>query len=133
MVITQGLNHLGLTVKDLKQSTSFFVDLLGWTESGFDQAYPRTSVTDGKIRLTLWQADSSEEMTEFNRKTNVGLHHLALELATEDELLALYETMKSQPFVDIAFAPEFMGAGPRKHFMCHDPSGIRIEFVWPGN
>ena len=55
MAVTNGINHLGLAVKDLKQTTLFFTDLLGWTESGYDATYPRTSVTDGVVRLTLWQ------------------------------------------------------------------------------
>ncbi len=49
---TKGLHHLGLAVKDLQQTTRFFVELLGWEEAGYDATYPRTGVTDGKVRLT---------------------------------------------------------------------------------
>ena len=31
---TTGLNHLGLTVANLDNSVAFFVDCLGWEESG---------------------------------------------------------------------------------------------------
>jgi len=36
MVKTRGINHLGLSVKNLDQSVSFFVDCPGWEETGRD-------------------------------------------------------------------------------------------------
>ena len=35
--------------------------------------------------------------------------------------------------VKIEFSPEQLGQGPAKHMICYDPSGIRVEFIWPGN
>ena len=132
MAITTGINHLGLTVRDLKQTTSFFVDLLGWSESGYDQAYPRTSVTDGALRLTLWQADTSLNNEDFDRRKNIGLHHLALEVESEEVLEHIFEKLSQQPEVNIEFQPELVGDGPRKHMMCNEPGGIRVEFIWLG-
>jgi catechol 2,3-dioxygenase-like lactoylglutathione lyase family enzyme len=132
MPITKGLNHLGLAVLDLQASTQFFVEYLGWTESGFDPTYPRTAVSDGHIRLTLWQVDNKLQINEFNRRKNVGLHHLALEIESESNLYALHSTLSAKPDVKIEFAPEDIGKGPRKHFIVFDPSGLRIEFTWPG-
>ncbi len=129
---TVGLNHLGLTVKNLHASKSFFVEGLGWTESGFDASYPRTAVSDGVVRLTLWQVDHNSGVTTFNRKHNVGLHHLALEVKTEEKLNAVYQKIKGFPGVKIKFSPELVGDGPRKHMMCFEPGGIRVEFIWPG-
>lgn len=133
MAITNGINHLGLTVLDLKGSTRFFVEYLGWTESGYEPSYPRTAVTDGKVRLTLWEVDKNMTVNNFDRKKNVGLHHLALQVASEAELISLCEHLKSKNDVKIEFLPELIGKGPRKHFMIHDPSGLRIEFIWPGS
>jgi catechol 2,3-dioxygenase-like lactoylglutathione lyase family enzyme len=36
MVKTRGINHPGLSVKNLDQSVSFFADCLGWEETGRD-------------------------------------------------------------------------------------------------
>lgn len=130
MSFTQGINHLGLTVKDLNKSRDFFTNILGWEESGYDPTYPRTAVSDGKVRLTLWQVDNSKQIEEFDRRKNIGLHHLALEVPTEASLNELYEILKNK--VKIEFAPEPVGAGPRKHMMCYEPGGIRLEFIWPG-
>ena len=133
MATTSGINHIGLAVADLQASTDFFVTQLGWTESGYDPSYPRTAVTDGKLKITLWQVDYSQAVNDFDRRQNVGLHHLALHIETEEKLYALANQLAAVENVKIEFMPEFMGNGPRKHFMCYEPSGIRIEFTWMGN
>ena len=46
MADTAGINHLGLAVKNLDDSKAFFIEGLGWTESGLDPTYPRTAVSD---------------------------------------------------------------------------------------
>jgi len=132
MIQTQGINHLGLAVNDLKASTAFFVNFLGWQESGFDASYPRTAVTDGVVKLTLWQVDATLDVVNFDRRKNVGLHHLALTLPSKEVLMALYEKAKIYVGINIEFAPELLGEGPRMHMMCFEPSGIRIEFIWSG-
>lgn len=130
---TNGLNHLGLSVLDLDKTVSFFVDGLGWEESGRDDTYPRSAVSDGKVRLTLWQVDHELDVQGFHRRKNIGLHHLALEVSSEEKLNELHAKLSSRSEVSIEFEPELVGSGPRKHMMCNEPGGIRIEFIWPGN
>ncbi len=63
---------------------------------------------------------------------NVGLHHLALLVESEaalNEVHAHLERIGSP----MEFAPQLIGAGPAKHTMHYEPSGIRVEFIWPGN
>ncbi|GAB2182841.1 VOC family protein [Roseibium sp. LAB1] len=128
---TKGINHLGLTVQDLDQTTAFFTELLGWKLLARDDNYPRTTVSDGTARLTLWQADRSRPVTDFDRKSNIGLHHLALEVSSEEDLLEIAEKVKAWPGIQIEFMPELLGEGPRKHMMLAEPGGIRVEFIWP--
>ena len=129
---TRGINHLGLSVRDLNQTVAFFVDCLGWEESGRDDSYPRSAVSDGNIRLTLWEVDNMLDVNAFHFRQNVGLHHFALELETEAELNAIAERVQDFPGVSIEFMPELVGQGPRKHMIFNEPGGIRIEFIWPG-
>lgn len=129
---TRGINHLGLSVRDLNQTVAFFVDCLGWEESGRDDSYPRSAVSDGNIRLTLWEVDHMLDVNAFHFRQNVGLHHFALELETEAELNAIAERVQDFPGVSIEFMPELVGQGPRKHMIFNEPGGIRIEFIWPG-
>lgn len=128
---TIGINHLGLTVRDLDQTTSFFSDCLGWEVLARDDSYPRSTVSDGTCRLTLWQADKTQPVTDFDRKTNIGLHHLALEVASKDELLAMAEKVRTWPGVEMEFEPEPLSGGPRQHMMFSEPGGIRLEIIWP--
>ncbi len=129
---TRGINHLGLSVLDLESSLRFFTELLGWTESGRDESYPRAAVSDGHVRLTLWQVDRSLDVRRFDRRANVGLHHLALEVASEQRLNELAAACQNRSDVTIEFLPELLGKGPRKHMMCLEPGGIRVEFICPG-
>ncbi|MCV0428197.1 MAG: VOC family protein [Roseibium sp.] len=128
---TCGINHLGLTVQDLGKTTEFFTGLLGWSLLATDDSYPRTTVSDGICRLTLWQADRSQPTIGFDRKTNIGLHHVAFEVATRDELFELAEKASKWPGVTLEFAPEPLAGGPRMHMMCYEPGGIRVEIIWP--
>jgi catechol 2,3-dioxygenase-like lactoylglutathione lyase family enzyme len=130
---TQGLNHLGLSVSDLKATKEFFVDTLGWEESGFDPSYPRTAVSDGKLKLTLWQVDASLNGEPFNRRKNIGLHHLAIQVSTEEQLDELYLKIVKLENCQVEFSPELLSGGPRKHMMFNEPSGLRIELIWPGS
>ncbi len=132
MALTNGIHHLGLAVRHLESTRDFFVNYLGWDESGYDASYPRTAVGDGAVRLTLWQVDHSKEIADFDMRKNIGLHHLALQIDSEKELYALADKLAAVDDVEIEFMPEFIGDGPRKHFICYEPGGMRIEFTWPG-
>jgi catechol 2,3-dioxygenase-like lactoylglutathione lyase family enzyme len=129
--ITKGAHHIGLTVSKLEESAGFFISLLGWKEVRRNDAYPAIFVSDGSILITLW-ATKEQPSQPFNKNKNVGLHHLALQMDSEAALNNLFEKLSTHS-VDFEFSPEQLGEGPAKHMMCYDPSGIRIEFIWPGN
>ncbi|MEJ2763539.1 VOC family protein [Photobacterium sp. MCCC 1A19761] len=128
--VTQGVHHVGLTVSRLEESAQFFTSLLGWKEVKRREDYPAIFVSDGAIMLTLWAA-KTDIPVHFDRKENVGLHHLALTVGSKDTLFAIYEKLAASG-VDIEFAPELIREGPAMHMMCYEPSGIRVEFHWPG-
>lgn len=129
--ITKGAHHIGLTVSQLEESADFFVSLLGWKEVRRNEEYPAIFVSDGSIMVTLW-ATKEQPSNRFDKNKNIGLHHLAFQLENEAALNELYEKLKSNG-IEMEFSPEQLGPGPAKHMICYDPSGIRIEFVWPGN
>ena len=126
--VTVGFGHIGLSVSDLDASTHFFTDTLGWTLRGRDRAYPATFVSDGNMLVALWRVSDPKTSISFNRKNNVGLHHLAILVSSFDALDMLHEKFKRQPGVVIEFAPEPAYGGPTKHMMIREPSGNRLEF-----
>ena len=127
--LTQGLNHVGLSVRDLKSSRDFFVDTLGWRLAGGYPDYPSSFVTDGQVFVTLWQVADPKTAVGFNRKNNVGLHHLALTVESFDALDQLHQRLLKTEGVVIEFGPELNGDGPTKHMMVYEPGGNRIEFA----
>ncbi len=130
--VTEGVNHIGLAVHDLDATVSFFVDTLGWQQAGGDPDYPAVFVTDQKSFVTLWQVTDPETAVPFNRKNNVGLHHLAFTVKSLKALHELHEKFQKTEGVRIEFAPEYLGNGPTTHMMIREPSGNRLEFVVPG-
>jgi len=130
--LTAGVNHLGLTVKDLEASANFFIETLGWRRVGGDPDYPAIFVSDGTLFLTLWQTTNPSAAIDFNRMTNVGLHHLALTVADVETLDELHEVFKADPRVRIEFGPQLSYGGPTVHMMVYEPSGNRVEFAVPG-
>lgn len=126
---TLGLSHIGFAVGDLKASVSFFVDTLGWKVAGGKPDYPSVFVTNGELFVTLWQTDPNP--VPFDRRKNVGLHHMAITVRDLKSLYTLYERIKARPDVTIEFAPEFLDKGPTTQMMIRDPSGLRLEFIVP--
>jgi len=124
---TGGLDHIGLAVSDLEASTRFFVDVLGFKVGGRDKSYPAVFMNNGEMGLTLWQTD--EDPVAFDRKKNVGLHHLAIKVPSFEALDSLYQTVKEIPGAVVEFSPELAYGGPAKHMMIREPSGNRLELV----
>lgn len=127
---TCGVDHVGLSVRDLESSRRFFCDCLGWRVVGERPEYPASFVSDGQQIVTLWRVEAPDRAVAFDRRANVGLHHLALAVADRAGLNALYERVESWPGVVVEFAPELSGNGPKIHFIVREPSGIRIEFAF---
>ena len=101
--LTIGFNHVGLSVLSLKKSTAFFVDTLGFTLKGQDKEYPASFLTDGEMFLTLWQVKDAKTAVKFDRKNNVGLHHLAFSVASFEELDLLEDGPGFGPKLFLAF------------------------------
>lgn len=80
--------------------------------------------------MTLWQVESPGKAIPFDRRANVGLHHLALAVLDQIGLDALYKRVSGWPGVVVEFGPELSGAGPKIHFIVREPSGVRIEFAF---
>ena len=131
--VTLGVDHVGLTVGSLGKSVEFFVNGLEWKEVGGKPEYPSVFVSDGNTVITLWQVAQPDYTVGFDRRANIGLHHLAFRIGSSEELDALYERIHDWPGLEVEFAPEFSGKGPKRHFMIYEPGGNRIEFAWvPG-
>ncbi len=129
--VTTGIHHLALTVKDLATTLNFFEQTLGYKKVGEVPEYPAAFVSDGQIMIALFQAENPSEAVNFNRKSNIGLHHFSLILSSLEELDQLNQKLAQTEGVTVEFPPEDLHGGPTKHMMCTEPGGIRIEFIVP--
>jgi len=128
--LTCGVHHIGLAVPDLDAAARFFTEVLSWDTIGGIPSYPSIFVSDGRVVLTLWGLADSKGAVAFNRRSNVGLHHLALAVRDEAALMAVFERVSAYPGVVVEFSPEPSRPGSMtKHFICAMPGGIRIEFA----
>lgn len=123
---TIGAHHVGLTVPDLTEAKNFFVGGLGFKQVGEVTDYPAVFVSDETILITLWQAADPETAVPFDRKKNLGLHHLALRAKN---LTRLASELASRSDVSIEFPPEQLGDTGIQHMMCRIPGNIRLELI----
>lgn len=128
--MTQGLHHLGLTVSKLEESAAFFTSILGWTEVKKDPEYPAVFVSDGCVMVTLWK-NREEPPVAFDRARNVGLQHAAFLVNSAEDLTLLHKKL-TEHSVELQFPPQALANGKGMHMFCFEPSGIRVEFIWPG-
>lgn len=105
--LTQGVHHVGLTVRELYATRDFFVNCLGWSQVGEKPDYPAVFVFDGYILVTLWKVKDQAHMREFDRRSNVGLHHLALRAKSEEAFREIVKRVERWSGVRIEF--------PRSH------------------
>jgi catechol 2,3-dioxygenase-like lactoylglutathione lyase family enzyme len=132
--LTSGVHHVGLAVPDLDAAQAFFCDGLGWRVVGGKPDYPAVFVGDGVTRITLWRIADPGQAIAFDRRRNIGLHHLALAVADDAALEVVYQRLQQYPGVTIEFAPMAVRPGtPTRHFICAMPGGVRIEFATAQN
>lgn len=128
----QGAHHIGLAVRDVAEARDFFVEALGFAVAAERPDYPAIFVSDGTTLLTLWQVADPASATPFDRRANIGLHHLALRVADIDTLRTVFARVQNHPGTVIEFDPEPIREGATTHhFICAMPGGIRIEFATP--
>ncbi len=126
---TLGIHHLGLTVENVDVVSRFFVDALGFKQVGEKPEYPAVFVSDGTVMLTLWQAKGGD-VVAFDRKVNIGLHHVALKVANVERLEELHRALAEHADVEIEFAPEALRE-VAVHMMFSIFGGLRIELIAP--
>jgi len=133
------IGHVGITVADLDRTVDFYCRLLGLRlterfEYGESEAGHGTDVTAG----AFVRCDSTHHCISFFvlrdggeasvGRRSLGLHHLAFELRTPEDLLAKYRQFRGAgvPIVNARRG----GPGNQPRFYARDPDGNLLEFYW---
>ncbi|MDA0264837.1 MAG: VOC family protein [Chloroflexi bacterium] len=123
MIKPRMLGHLVIRVRDAQRSEDFYTKVLGLEV--------RNRTRDGKMRFFTSNPEIDHELAVAELgldaaapdPTQVGLYHMAWELAGMDELKDAYQVVVDN-HVDIA---GFGNHGDTKGLYIRDPDGIEIE------
>lgn len=120
------IGHIGLNVSDLTRSVAFYGEIFELKtihehhDAGKDYAF--LSNNDGLL-LTLWRQSEGEFSTQ-----TPGLHHLALQVESVEEVRAFEEKLRasSVPLIYDGLVAHAEGADSGGIYFL-DPDGIRLE------
>jgi catechol 2,3-dioxygenase-like lactoylglutathione lyase family enzyme len=121
------IGHVALYVSDIHRSARFYADILGFYTSDI---YGEDMMPGGAVFMRCnpdHHGIALFKATEAN-PTSAGLHHLAFEVATLDEVVQAREHLRQH-----AVAVDFDGrrrAGVQIAVEFRDPDGHRLEIYW---
>jgi catechol 2,3-dioxygenase-like lactoylglutathione lyase family enzyme len=134
------IGHVGIAVRDLDRSVDFYCDQLGLSLTERFE-YPEDEVGHGvAVRAGAFLRCNSTHhcLSIFALKDKLpdpgigaityGLHHIAFEVSTPEQLVALYRDFKDRG-IEIVNAREG-GPGNQPRFYARDPDGNLLEFYW---
>jgi lactoylglutathione lyase len=129
-VPTLQTGHIGLNVSNLARSRQFYQQVFGFEVLAESQEMGRQFVFLGQAGtpiLTLWQQSEGRFATH-----QVGLHHLAFQVGTIDEVRAFEERLHAlgASFLYDGVVPHAEGL-PSGGVFFEDPDGIRLEIYSP--
>ena len=126
--------HFVLTVKNLKKSSKWYKEVLGWL--GYKIAFEdKRNVYFGNDEipgyLAIFQGKKEFSKDEFNRY-RVGFHHLALMVKSKEIVDEFYEFLKSKK-VNIVEPPQHIpDYGDELYYAVffNDPDDLRLEVFY---
>ncbi len=127
------LDHIGIAVKDLKESLKFFKDVLGLelirVEEVPEEKVKVAMVKAGEVRLELLEATSEDStIARFIKKRGEGIHHIALRVENAEEVS---EVLRRKGLKLVYSEPKVVSEGSRKVNFIHPKSahGILLEVM----
>jgi catechol 2,3-dioxygenase-like lactoylglutathione lyase family enzyme len=124
-----GLDHVDLTVSDLRRSTSFYELVLG--ALGFSRIeHPTyTAWSNGRMNIGLRQATSAHSAVAVDR-FRPGLHHLALRAKDRSDVDEFHRLLVGRGLPVLDPPSEYPEYGPSYYAVFFaDPDGMKLELV----
>ncbi len=135
------IGHIGIVVADLDRTVAFYTDVVGLRLTERFE-YPQDVVGHGVtvaagafVRcdsthhcISIFTLRSDLEPAEPAAGLAPGLHHIAFELPTPEDLLAKLRAVRARG-IEIVNARRG-GPGNQPRFYIHDPDGNLVEFYW---
>jgi len=126
--VIQRMNHAVLYVRDARRQQRFYADVLGFT-TVIDDAdgrfvFMRAPASANHHDIAFFSVGTGAGDSEAGQRT-VGLYHLAWEVPTLDDLVAMRERLVA--------AGALVGEsdhGANKSLYAKDPDGLEFEVMW---
>ncbi|MBT9246283.1 VOC family protein (plasmid) [Gemmobacter fulvus] len=137
------LGHVGLTVRDIDRTIDFYSKYLGMrlTEKfEYEEvrlghgvavqagAFIRCDTTHHELSIFKMRKDILPDDAPGAPRYGYGLHHVAFELGSPEDLKGLYTQMRDDG-VEIVNCRKG-GPGNQPRFYARDPDGNLLEFYW---
>ncbi|MDJ1372702.1 VOC family protein [Gulosibacter molinativorax] len=135
------LGHVGIAVEDIDRSVAFYTEVLGMRLTEMFR-YDESTVGHGSAVLAGafvrgWEDTIHHRLSIFTLRDanpekpsarSLGLHHIAFEMDSSDDLLTLYRRFKERevPIVNARIG----GPGNQPRFYGLDPDGNLLEFYY---
>jgi len=127
MIKLKQTGHVALVVGDVEKSKAFYHGVLGMDIREEDPDHGGTFLGVGthghNVDLFPQSAVSDRQLDEL---AGQRMHHLALEVATEEDLIAAYKTLKEAGVTIEAT----MNHESQHSIYIKDPDGNRVEIYW---
>ena len=132
----RGIHHLGLTVRDVEASASWYTDVLDFRRvdsyTSPDGARRKVFLRHDGLRTRLGLTEHRDGDLRVFDETRVGLDHLAFEVAERDELDVWEARLTAAGVLHAPIAPANSISGAVV-LVFRDPDNIQLElFVDPG-
>src|SRR5262245_6686401 len=122
-----GIDHLVLSVSDLKRSRAFYDKVLGFL--GFKRKFDMADFVGWSNRKTLcWIAAADERgRKRKHRKGDVGFHHYAFELTSRKDVDDLGAFLVKNKMTVVDPPGEYNGDKNYYAVFFTDPDGMKLE------
>ena len=121
---TSGLNHIIMTIKDVKISQEFYGDLLGFEVKNIADGF---FFMTGGVAIFFFSPRQPIPEDRFN-EFRIGLDHLAFTAPSESELDALAEKLLASGVQTKGVETYHTG---NKYVAFRDPDNIQLEYWLP--
>jgi catechol 2,3-dioxygenase-like lactoylglutathione lyase family enzyme len=121
---TSGLNHIIMTIKDVKISRAFYGNLLGFEIKDIADGF---FLVSGGVSIFFFQSNHPIPDDRFN-EFRIGLDHLAFTAPNEDALESLANLLKASGVETQGVEIYHTG---NKYVAFRDPDNIQLEYWLP--
>jgi methylmalonyl-CoA epimerase len=125
-ILIQHVDHVAITVKDMKRSIEFYTQKLGFSITRTSET-PKMNIVfvgKGQVQLELFalKQGTAKPVPEL-QQDEIGMKHIAFNVTDIDMLIKEFREK------GITFISDIRQAGTRRHIFFKDPDGTTLQLL----